>query len=141
MLSWRDLVFLDEIELAKLDIALVNLACAEGLPGADKIDVDLCVRTLDQWAKQVLWQTNKQMRRYDKDPTSYYNSRNYFRILMMITVLQRDLGVRYNPAKIAPDAPFDTADSFLHGSSRATVERVRPSPSCMLPSADASAIR
>jgi hypothetical protein len=33
----------------------------------------------------------------------------------MITVLQRDMGVRYNPAKIPDDAPFDTADSFIHG--------------------------
>jgi hypothetical protein len=30
-------------------------------------------------------------------------------------VLQRDLNVRYNPAKIPEDAPFDAADSFLHG--------------------------
>lgn len=46
----------------------------------------------------------------------YNNSEGYFRILcMMITVLQRHLGVRYNPAKISDDAPLDTADTFIHG--------------------------
>ena len=34
MLAWKDLVFLSEVDLAKLDIAAVNLACAVGLPGA-----------------------------------------------------------------------------------------------------------
>jgi hypothetical protein len=55
------------------------------------------------------------MRRYDRDPASYGNSRNYFRILALVTILQQECGVRYNPAKIPVDVPLDSADSFIHG--------------------------
>jgi hypothetical protein len=33
----------------------------------------------------------------------------------MVTVLERDLGVRYNPAKRSDDVPLETADVFIHG--------------------------
>jgi hypothetical protein len=33
----------------------------------------------------------------------------------MITVLQKDCGVRYNLAKIPEDVPFDASDTFIHG--------------------------
>jgi hypothetical protein len=49
-------------------------------------------------------------KRYD-----YHNSFAYFRALCLITVLQRDLGVHYNPDKIPDDVPFDAADTFIHG--------------------------
>jgi hypothetical protein len=55
------------------------------------------------------------MPQFRRKPKEYENSEAYFRTLSLITVLQRDVGVRYNPAKIAVDAPFDTADSFIHG--------------------------
>lgn len=48
-------------------------------------------------------------------PAEYENSWAYFRTLVLITVLQRDLGLRYNPAKVPDDAPFEPADVFIHG--------------------------
>jgi hypothetical protein len=35
MLDWKELVSLEDEELAAYDIAVVNLACAQGLPDTD----------------------------------------------------------------------------------------------------------
>ncbi|MBY0524960.1 MAG: transglutaminase-like domain-containing protein [Gemmataceae bacterium] len=114
--TWKELAYSrDDGRLAQVDIAFVNLACAADLPGAEKIDVPRCIDTLNDWAKKSLWYTNKMFRKFDSNPGAYRNSRNYFRVLAMITHLQRDLGVKYNPAKMSLDVPFDTADTFIHG--------------------------
>lgn len=112
---WRHLVRLSNEELGRYDIAAVNLACAEGLPGADEIDAGYCLYKLDDWAGWVKDYTNQLFHQFCRKPRRYENSEAYFRTICLITVLQRDMGVRYNPAKIPEDAPFDTADSFIHG--------------------------
>jgi hypothetical protein len=115
MLHWRKLALLSDDELGRYDIAAVNLACAEGLPGADEIDTNYCLYKLHDWALAVKDYTARLMPQFRRKPKEYENSEAYFRTLALITVLQRDMGVRYNPAKIPEDAPFDTADSFIHG--------------------------
>jgi hypothetical protein len=114
MLDWKQLTHLSDAELAKLDIAEVNLACAAGLPESNKIDVDHCLRTLNLWAAQVHGYTRKATHLFEAHPGEY-GSWAQFRILAMITCLQRDLGVRYNPAKIREDAVFNADDDFIHG--------------------------
>jgi hypothetical protein len=106
---------LPEAELARLDVAAVNLACATGLPGAERIDVEGCLCTLGYWAGCVGQYTARYLPRFYANPARYENSEAYYRTMALIVVLQRDLGVRYNPAKIPEDVPFDTDDTFLHG--------------------------
>jgi hypothetical protein len=115
MADWMQLIHLSEEKLGRQDIALVNLACAAGLPGAERIDVALCLRTLDRWAEEVRAYTGRIAPLFHRKPQEFENSWGYFRMLALITKLQRDLGVRYNPAKIPLDVPFDTADTFIHG--------------------------
>ncbi|OAI48017.1 hypothetical protein AYO44_08145 [Planctomycetaceae bacterium SCGC AG-212-F19] len=79
------------------------------------MNLPLCLQTLDEWANRVRWRTDTLFRQFERNPADYHNSANYFRILAMITVLQKDLGVRYNPAKIDESVPLDTADTFIHG--------------------------
>jgi hypothetical protein len=38
MLNWNELARWPERQLATVDVADVNLACADGLPGSEKID-------------------------------------------------------------------------------------------------------
>ncbi len=115
-LRLRELLTLTDEELACQDIAVVNLACAEGLPGAEEIDHAFCLGQLNAWAEMVRQHTERLLRtQFSRRPWDFHHSEAYFRALDLITVLQRDLGVRYNPAKIPEDAPFDTADCFLHG--------------------------
>ncbi len=114
-MTWRELVRLPEADMSRLDIALVNLICADGLPDATKINRRYCLETIDRWAEIVRDYTDRHLYAYWRDPARYENSEAKFRVLLMVTVLQRDLGVRYNPAKIPDEARFETEDSFLHG--------------------------
>src|SRR5262249_22714889 len=102
-------------ELAQRDLAEVNLACAEGLPGAEQIDVVGCLRRLDTWAQRVAQETERLLPQFHRKRSSYGNSDGYFRSLVMVTVLQRDLGVRYNREKIPEKVALDTEDTFIHG--------------------------
>lgn len=114
-LSLQKLLTLSGDELARQDIAAVNLACAEGLPEADQIDHAFCLRQLDSWTQAVRHHTERLLPQFYREPWDYYHSEAYFRALDMITVLQRDLGVRYRPDKIPEDTVLDTADCFIHG--------------------------
>jgi hypothetical protein len=114
-LDWKQLVRLSDEELSRFDIAEVNLACAESLPGAERINVSLCLRTIDRWTEHVRSTTKRILPRFYADPGNYENSENYFRALTMITVLIKSCGVRYNEAKIPLDVPLDLDDTFIHG--------------------------
>jgi len=109
--------------LADIDIAEMNLLCAAGLPGAEQFHVDpfgeLTTRKLlaklDDWADRVKSETDRNLHRFRENPGEYKNSEAYFRAMMLVTVLQQDLGVRYNPARIR-DVDFTRAeDLFIHG--------------------------
>lgn len=121
--SFRDLVCLSESELAQYDIAEINLACAVGLPGAEMLDVESCLHTLDEWAEKVRWQTLKQIHLFERWPDRFHHSPSFFRVVALVTVLQRDLGLRYNPALMCdPSEPerddgffTSAANLFLHG--------------------------
>ncbi len=115
MLDWQELVRLPDAELARLDVAAVNLACAAGLPGADRIDWERCLRTLDDWARRCGRFTAGVLPHFRRGHCDYPGSEPKFRIQAMITHLQRDLGARYHPGRIADDAVFRPEDSFVHG--------------------------
>jgi len=101
--------------LADIDIAEMNLLCAAGLPGSERIDIERILAKLDGWAERVKSETGRNMHRFRESPGEYNNSEAYFRAMMLVTVLQQDLGVRYNPARIR-DVDFNrAADLFIHG--------------------------
>jgi hypothetical protein len=55
------------------------------------------------------------MDRFRRDPADFNRSEAYFRVLVMVTVLQRDLGVRYNPDSINTREFNDSREGFIHG--------------------------
>ncbi len=114
-LEWRDLVRLSDRDLARVDIALVNLACAAGLPGSDQIDIDHCLRVLDSWAWQTRCFTERVMPLSHDGRSDYPDSEPRFRIQALVTYLQRDLGLRFRMDRRSDDAVYEPADSFLHG--------------------------
>jgi hypothetical protein len=115
MLRWEELVHRREEDLAAEDIAPVNLACAAGLPDAEDFDEAECINRLNHYASGVRQYTQKRLPEFHRRPEVYDGSEAIFRVVCMVTLLQRMYAVRYNPAKRAPDAPFDTADTFIHG--------------------------
>lgn len=115
-------VFMLPSELKKSpDAARMNLLCAKGLNGSEDIDVDKCLKTLDEWAAFVKHETDRHLYKYKQNPKEYHNSEAYFRMLMVITVLQQDYGIKYNlklsslAGKIDWDDAKDSKYVFLHG--------------------------
>lgn len=115
MLTWQQLVRCTDSELARIDLASLNLACAVGLPGSDRIDHERCIRKLDDWSRRCRAFTNQMMPYFYRGHCDFPNSEPKFRIQAMVTHLQRDLGVRYDPHRIPDDATFQPEDSFVHG--------------------------
>lgn len=112
-----DLLAMTPDELAKVDVAEMNLACAEGLPGFEGVDPKAMLAKLDEWAAKVKKNTERHLYRV-KDPKyaeHYHNSENYLRAEFLIEVLQEDCGVRYNPDRIDTPNFGDSRDMFIHG--------------------------
>lgn len=90
------LVMLSPGQLEGMDIATMNLACAEGLPGNENLNVTEALQTLDMWASHVREETERNLHRFKEHPEESFNSESYWRAAMLITVLQQDFGVHYN---------------------------------------------
>jgi hypothetical protein len=99
-------------ELSWLDIGEVNLECATGLHGSESIDVRQYVAVLDQWAEVVAAATKRAWGQFERHSAQFKHSEAYFRMLVLVTVLQRDLGVSYAVRTLGE--PFDCTDSRLH---------------------------
>lgn len=114
-LSLGELALMSAEELEKQDLALLNLRCAEGLSGSKGLDVEKCLATLDRWADKVRLDTERHLYKFAQSPEEYDNSMGYFRMLMLITVVQQDFGVHYNPERIREIDFTKSSDLFLHG--------------------------
>ena len=114
-LSYEAWCSLSDEELSKRDIAEANLFAANNLPMAGKLDIASLRRKLDDWADVAehgirrVWK--KRLAGERSDLTG-----DQFRVMVMITVLQRSLGVKYNWA--FSHGEYDATDSrnlFIHG--------------------------
>jgi hypothetical protein len=55
-------------QINQSDIALLNLLCAEGLPGAEGLNPQDCLATLDRWTERVRSETERHLYRYRANP-------------------------------------------------------------------------
>jgi tetratricopeptide (TPR) repeat protein len=107
------------------DVAALNLRCAQGLPGAEGLDEGRMLGWLDQAAQRVQFETRRHWYRFNGAPSTYNNSTAYFCCYFLLQVLQEDVGIRYNPARVRDrkfqdpkcfDPDFsDSRDLFIHG--------------------------
>jgi hypothetical protein len=115
--SYYDLLAMPPDELAKVDVALMNLLCAKGLPGADDLDIPAALAKIDEWAKRCPPEIERHLYRAE-DPRYadlFQGSDNRVRIYLMVQVLQEDLGVRYNHERIYTPDFRDSRDVLIHG--------------------------
>ncbi len=128
-----ELLALPPDQLEKVDLARIDLLCAEGLPGAGDLDLEKCLQTLDEWARYVKLETERNYHRFVEHPEKFKNSLGRYRMAVMAAVLCQDLRVQYNPKRekelfehhfFAEGEPFgeaersffsDSSDLFLHG--------------------------
>lgn len=107
------------------DIAQWNLLLASNLPGSEDLNIDRLLDKLDEWTNQVRRETERGYYRFLQNPAEFNYSQGTYCVLVLISVLERDLGVRYNPARISdptfqdpysinPDVS-NSQDMFIHG--------------------------
>jgi len=105
-----------DAEVARFDVAEVDLICAVGLPGSTRLDVLAHLAWIDRAAAWVRHDTLGTIEDFHRRPEQYGNSEATFRIVSMMSVLQKGLGVRYNPSRIDNPSPStDSRDDFIHG--------------------------
>ncbi len=113
-----------ETALPEFDIAYINMVCAQGLPGAEALDIPAALAKLDEWVRRIESETERYQHLFHRDKGYYNNSLAYYQIEMMVTVLAQDMGVKYNSELIETGALddlkstrffADSKDLFLHG--------------------------
>jgi hypothetical protein len=115
MLSWLQLARLNDSELGQIDLADVHLACAEGLPGFYPSDVSLALEGLAYFARKVAEETERFLPHFRRQPSAFRNSEAFFRLLCLVTVLQRDFGIHSDPELVGERFFKDSQHLFIHG--------------------------
>lgn len=122
--SYEELSSFPDSDLARVDIALMNLLCAEGLPGSEGLNLRNCLETLDHWAVLVKQSEKKYFAQYDQNPERYDSSVAKFKAVNLALTLKQDIGCGYNKDLAASGAMADihstrffrnSGDLFLHG--------------------------
>ncbi len=117
MSSHYALLAMSDEDLSAVDVAMMNLLCARGLPGTERLDQSVVLRKLDQWAEHVRLETERHLYRVS-DPRyaeHYGHSEARLRAEFLVQVLQEDCGVRYNADRIRDVDFSNAADLFIHG--------------------------
>jgi hypothetical protein len=111
-LHWRDLVEKPDEEY---ELAAKHFACMADLPDAADVDIDRCLDQIIVLTRSVEEFIEQRLKRFRQLPNRLDHSEARFRMLSMVTHLQRDWGLLYNRPKAQPGATLYTADRFLHG--------------------------
>ena len=104
-------------DLAKVDLAVVNLLCSKGLPGAEAIDIPAAQSKLNEWAAKVKAETQRHLYRVTdpKYADHYAHSEARLRAEFIVQCLQEDCGVHYNMERVRQVDFSKPDDLFIHG--------------------------
>ena len=116
MCDWESLIKLSDEDVAKVDIAEMNLACAGNLNGAENLDAKACLTTLGYWTAWIRIETERNAHRFRQCSGEFNHSWAEYCIGMMMTVAYQDFGIRYDLERMNDEGEWhDAADSFIHG--------------------------
>ncbi len=113
--SFLDLLSKSPRDLERVDVAEMNLLCAQGLPGAEKLDIRKYLKTLDEWAEKVRFNTQRYYHKFSQHRKDYDDSEGEYCMMMLITVLQQDCGVHYSKERILNADYTNAKYLFIHG--------------------------
>lgn len=114
-LTLGQIVNLSESELRKIDIATMNLAAAQGLPGTHGVDSEVIRSTLDQWALNVASATAQRVKFFRDNPAAFDHSWAKFCAHDLLMTLNIYLGVHYNMEQRTNPNLAKSQDQFIHG--------------------------
>jgi hypothetical protein len=98
-----------------IDVAEANCLCACSLPGAGLTATPHVLSALERWARAAGRYTNEIVRNFWTTPKDYRNSYAFFRVLCLVTMIERGVGVKYDPAAIGSSNFRDASADFLPG--------------------------
>jgi hypothetical protein len=122
--SYAKLLAIPDAELAQLDIAVVNLLCAQGLSGSENLDIEASIKILDEWAELMKQSEQKYSAGFFQNRKKYNNSYAMFQAVNLGLTLKEDLKCRYNQELVdfgvmedIQSTRFfkDSRDIFIHG--------------------------
>ena len=94
----NELLTMSTDELARQDLAIVNLACAEGLHGSENLDVRACLRQIDGWTASLAGLLKEREFMFYRLADKMDNSINRWRCGAIVQYLNQMVGLSYNPA-------------------------------------------
>ena len=97
--NFAQLLAIPPDQLEKVDLARIDLLCAEGLPSSTNLDIEQSLKTLDEWASEVKIETDRNFHRFVEYPEKFKNSLGYYRMAVMAAVLCQYLRVHYDPQR------------------------------------------
>lgn len=112
-----ELLALPKQDLDRVGIVRMNLLCAEGLPGAEDLDIDDVQQRVNEAARAAVVQTGRHLYRVT-DPryqVHYRHSETYFRCEMLCQSLTEQSGLKYNMEQFYNPDFRDSRAQFIHG--------------------------
>ena len=114
--SLKELLSIPVEDVGKVDIGRANLLCAEGLLGAEDLDVEEHVGRLNTWADRVRRLTEKYFPVYLENPDGFDNSEPQWRMLGFAKVIGQQFNVAYHEERLHSEPDWtDSQDLLLHG--------------------------
>lgn len=120
----KELLALSDKDLGRVDVARMNLLCAEGLPNAGSNDVGRSLARLDAWAEAARKAERKYLPNFYRAPSKYDNSLAKFKAVTLALTVKEDLKCGYNMELVRSGAMKDmgstrffrdSRDLFIHG--------------------------
>jgi hypothetical protein len=120
----KELLALSDKDLGRVDIARMNLLCAEGLPNAGNNDIEQSLARIDGWAEAAKKAERKYLANYYKAPSKYENSIAKFKAVTLALTVKEDLKCGYSMGLVRSGAMKDmgstrffrdSRDLFIHG--------------------------
>ena len=123
-MSFENLILLSESKLNTLDIANMNLLCAQNLNGSENLNIEESLMLLDQWAELVKQNEQKYSPGFFQNRGKYDGSYAKFQAVNLGLTLKEDLKCGYNLELVDSGAMKDlqsirffenSEDLFLNG--------------------------
>jgi len=101
-------------QLESINIEVRNLVCGMDLSNDITVTQDELLKRFDEMTQRVKVETERNFHRFHKEPATYEKSEAYYRMLMLVTVLQQDYGMLYNPQRVNKASLIEPNSSFYH---------------------------
>lgn len=115
--SLLELLPLTNEELAKVDPLVINLLVAKGILSLRHLDIEHYVKLRDRWVEEVRRTFRRNESKFHADPERWHDRLEFFRMLLLLEYMARDLGIRYREDQRFVEAIryTDPSDLFLNG--------------------------